>query len=106
MMKKLLFVLFVAGALAACNTKRSSTSEISTTVVPDTIQTVLHVERMTCDHCEMTIEGSVKELPGIVQVKAEHLDSTTLIKYDASQISIETIAQAIEKKGYKVVGEK
>lgn len=103
-MKKLFIVLFGIALLAACNSKNTNTKE-QLAAQADTIQKVLHVERMTCDHCEMTIEGSVKELAGIVSVKADHVDSTTVVKYDASKVSLTSISQAIEKKGYLVKGE-
>ncbi|MFA9392235.1 MAG: cation transporter [Prolixibacteraceae bacterium] len=103
-MKKIFILLFVI-ALTACQSKPGKTDG-NLSASHDTIQTVLHVERMTCDHCEMTIEGSVKELAGIVEVKADHEDSTTLVKYDAAVVTLADISAAIEKKGYKVIAEK
>lgn len=103
-MKNLIILVFSLAVLAACNSKPSQTKE-ELASAPDTIQTVLHVNNMTCNHCEMTVEGGVKELAGIVSVKASYLDSTTTIKYDASKVSLASISQAIEKKGYKVEGE-
>lgn len=104
-MKKILVLLLIVAAFTACNTKQNQSNE-SLASTADTIQTVLHVERMTCDHCEMTVEGSVKALPGIVEVKANFEDSTTSVQFDASLITLATITEAIEKNGYKVVGEK
>ena len=103
-MKKIFIVIFGLALITACNSKKASTKE-QLAAQPDTIQKVLHVERMTCDHCEMTIEGGVKELTGIVSVKANHIDSTTIVKYDASKVSLASISKAIEKKGYLVKGE-
>lgn len=90
--------------MTACNSKKASTKE-QLAAHPDTIQKILQVDRMTCDHCEMTIEGSIKELTVIVSVKADHEDSTTVVKYNASRVSLESISKAIEKKGYLVKGE-
>ena len=103
-MKKIFIILFGIALLTSCNSKTSNTKE-QLAVQPDTIQKVLHVERMSCHDCELTIEGSVKELAGIVSVKANHEDSTTVVKYDASKVSLASISKAIEKKGYLVTGE-
>ena len=102
-MKQILAIVFAVVVLTACNShnRKNETSVVSP---PDTIETVLHVEGMTCNHCEMAIQGSVAELTGIVSVKANHLDSTTIVKYDASQVGLDAIDQAIAKKGYKVTG--
>ena len=104
-MKKIFLLILIATAFTACNSKRNQLNDALATTA-DTIQTVLHVEWMTCDHCEMTIEGSVKALPGIVEVKANFEDSTTSVQFDVSQVTLTTITDAIEKNGYKVVGEK
>lgn len=103
-MKNLILIVFVI-IVASCNTK-TSTQSAQLSAQPDTIKTILHVEGMTCDHCEMTVQASVKELDGLVKVKANHVDSTTLVKFDASKTTIEEISKAIEKKGYKVIAEK
>lgn len=102
---KYLVIVFVLVLGFACNsTNKKVNQELSAT--PDTLKTVLHVEGMTCDHCEMTVQGSVNEIAGIVSIKADHVDSSTVVSYDASQTSLSEISKAIEKKGYKVVGEK
>lgn len=104
-MKRILVVFFALFVLAACNSNTKSNSE-ELSATPDTLQTLLHVEGMTCDHCEMTVQGSVAGLSGIVSIEANHVDSSTVVKYDTSQISLKQISEAIEKKGYQVVGEK
>lgn len=104
-MKKNLFILAFALAFIACNSKQTKNTEAVATL-PDTVALVLHVEGMTCNHCEMTVQGSVADLAGIIDIKADHRDSTSTVTYDASQINIDAITKAIEKKGYKVVGQK
>lgn len=103
-MRRIILFAFLLTIFAACQSKTAGTKdELAST--PDTLQTIFKVERMTCDHCEMTVEGSVKELAGIVSVKANFEDSTTIVKYDASKVTKTSIAEVIEKKGYKVAGE-
>ena len=104
-MKKLFSILLVIALFVACNSKTSKNSA-SVVAQPDTVLTILHVDGMTCDHCEMAIQGSVAELAGVIEVKANHEDSTTFVKYDASKVGLDAIDEAIAKKGYKVVGTK
>lgn len=101
-MKNILIILTIAMAIVACNSKNTKKVE-AIAADPDTVALVLHVEGMTCDHCEMTVQGSVTELAGIIDVKADHEDSTTVVKYDASQTNLEAIKKAIEQKGYNIV---
>lgn len=100
-MKHLLILAFALAILGACNSPKTKT-EANLSAEPDTVQTTLHVEGMSCDHCEMTIQDGVKQLDGIVEVVANHEDSTTYVKYDASKTSFKEITAAIQKKGYKV----
>ncbi|MDA3930090.1 MAG: cation transporter [Prolixibacteraceae bacterium] len=105
-MKKIIFIFAIILGLFACNSKKTSTTNGTLSTVSDTVKTVLHVEGMTCDHCEMTVQSSVGELSGLIKIEANYEDSTAYIQYDASQLTKKELAAAIEKKGYKVVGEK
>ena len=100
-MNKLVVIIFSVMLAFACNTK--STNESKTVSAPDTISTVLKVAGMTCEHCEMTVQGSVKDIAGLIGIKANHKDSTTAVVYDASQTNLQEISTAIEGRGYKVI---
>jgi len=106
-MKKISFLLVIILAMMACNQQaKKTTVDQKTTVVIDTVVTLLQVNGMSCDGCEATIEKSVSKLPGIFEVKADHEDSTTLVKFDGNQTNLEKIGEAIASKGYTMVGEK
>lgn len=104
-MKQGIILLLLTALLAACNTQTSSKQGNKVTQT-DTLSLVLHVERMTCEHCEMTVEGSVKALAGVIEANASHVDSSTTIRFNSAEVSLAEITEAIESKGYKVVGEK
>jgi copper chaperone CopZ len=104
-MKQGIILLLLTALLAACNTKTSN-KQGHEAVEADTVRLVLHVERMTCEHCEMTVEGSVKALAGVFEANASHVDSSTTIRFNSAEVSLAEITEAIESKGYKVVGEK
>lgn len=95
------FLFILLGLLAiACNQKDST--KTAEQPVAD-IELVYHVEGMTCDHCEMSIQKGVSELEGIVEIEANHEDSTTRIVYNPSKTDPDEITAAIEKRGYQVI---
>lgn len=104
-MKTGIVLVLLVTLLAACS-RQGSNKQGKNTMIADTVSMVLQVERMTCEHCEMTVENSVKALPGIAEVKASHVDSSTVLRYNAAEVTLADITKAIESKGYKVVGEK
>lgn len=95
------FLLIMLGIFTiACNQKDSTKTAEQPTA---DVELVYHVEGMTCDHCEMSIQKGVNELEGIAEVEANHEDSTTRIIYDPSKTDPDKITAAIEKRGYHVV---
>ncbi len=96
---KIITLLIALFALAACNSK-PSTKEAEVKAEP--VTEVFHVEGMTCDHCEESVQKGVAELPGIQLVEANYEDSTTKVVYDPSLVDETQIKSAIEKRGYTV----
>ncbi|WP_159521927.1 heavy-metal-associated domain-containing protein [Sunxiuqinia indica] len=95
-------LLFVALSLfsIACNQKKSTTADKENV---EEIELVYHVEGMTCDHCEKSIQKGVNELNGISLVEANHEDSTAHVVYNPAETDAKEIIAAIEKRGYHVV---
>ncbi len=106
-MKNLFFVFLVAAFIAGCSGKSTSTDNASpaATVVANKTMT-LAVEGMTCTGCENTIQETVTKLAGVANVKASHLDSTAVVSFDSTQVSIAAIGDAITEAGYVFKGEK
>jgi copper chaperone CopZ len=59
------------------------------------------VEGMTCMGCELSVESSVKLLPGILNIKASSGNKNVKVEFDKSLTSIEEIMDAIGQTGYK-----
>ncbi|CAH2101702.1 unnamed protein product [Euphydryas editha] len=57
---------------------------------------------MTCQSCVRSIEGSVRELPGIQHVKVELSEHAGYFRYDPSVCSVEAIRSHIEDMGFDV----
>lgn len=102
-MKQLFFLFLLAALLVGCSGK--STTDATQTVVANKT-TTLAIEGMTCNGCENTIQEAVGKLAGVVSVNASHLDSTAIISYDTTQISVSKIGEAITEAGYEYKGEK
>ncbi len=65
---------------------------------------VIKVDGMTCRKCEKAVEKEVKKVSGVIEVKADHKSGTCKVKVKAGT-NLEDIKKAIEKAGYKPVGE-
>jgi mercuric ion transport protein len=68
------------------------------------IQTTFVVEGMTCTGCENAIQKRVSSLPGIELVEADHVAMQTMVVFDKSKVTEESITQAIIDAGYAVTG--
>ncbi len=66
---------------------------------------VLNVPSVSCRHCKMAIEGAVGRLKGVVAVAVAVEDKSVDVRFDADQIGLATIEQAIADEGYEVAGE-
>ena len=67
-----------------------------------TDQLTLTVTGMTCGGCENAIKRAVSNLAGVSNVDASHGENRVTVTFDPSKLDRETIAQQIEKAGYKV----
>ncbi len=62
----------------------------------------ISIKGMTCNHCTMNVEKTVKQLQGIKEVKASLSDNSATIK--GENINLEEIKKAIESIGYEYTG--
>lgn len=70
--------------------------------VPQNVATVtIPVEGMTCMTCEMTVNKSLKNLPGVFNSNADSATGQVSVQYDPLKVSIQQMADAINKTGYK-----
>lgn len=80
--------------------------ELDSTVVisdPDNVHSVaFSIDGMTCTGCEHHIENAVSKLEGIVTVKASYQDANTMVEFDQSRTTLESVVEAINSTGYEV----
>ncbi|WP_319229742.1 heavy metal-associated domain-containing protein [Draconibacterium orientale] len=98
-MKKLLY-LFILVGFVACNSGTQKTTEVAQ---PEQIaESTIAIGGLHCDACVASVEKGVNSLSGIESVKVTLADSTAIVKYNASAVSIDEIEKSIEKRGYTI----
>ena len=63
---------------------------------------VLDVPDISCNHCKMAIEAALLGLAGVIAVEAEVPAKTVSVRFDADELTLQAIKQAIEEAGYAV----
>ena len=62
----------------------------------------ISVPEIHCDHCKMSIEGALNELPGVDLATVDVPQATVTVNYDESSVSRDDIVGAIVEQGYDV----
>jgi copper chaperone len=62
----------------------------------------LSVPGISCDHCKMSIEQAVGELPGVDAVEVDISARTVDLSFDEATVGLDRIIDAIEEVGYEV----
>ena len=76
-----------------CTTQRREVNRMS--------DTVLKIEGMTCMHCKMRVEKSLKGVAGVSSVQVDLAKKEAVIAGSAEQPAL---AKAVTDAGYKVTG--
>jgi copper chaperone len=63
-------------------------------------KTVLHVEGMSCGHCEIAVQDAARKLPGVKKARASKRKKEAVVEYDPELVTREQIAGAITAIGY------
>lgn len=56
---------------------------------------------MDCSDCEKTLSEYLKFEKGVKDLKVDHVSNTIMVEYKEGKSSDESMAKAVEKKGYK-----
>jgi Cu+-exporting ATPase len=65
-------------------------------------QVILPITGMTCANCVITVERSVKKLPGVDSASVNLASERATINYDSATLSIGQIIERIDRAGYGV----
>ena len=63
------------------------------------------VEGMSCSGCERAIQKVVNNIEGVESARADLQTSTVSVAYNPDKVNVEQIKSAVNKIGYKLVGE-
>ncbi|MDQ7045549.1 MAG: cation transporter [Sulfurimonas sp.] len=100
---KIVLSLGLLLAFSACCDSKDEEKEAVKIDNTKVLKMVLNVQGMTCEGCEATIQNNVSKLAGVVSVKASHVDKTTTVDFDTTQISAAQIEKVIIETGYKII---
>lgn len=59
------------------------------------------VAGMTCLTCELTVESSLKRLPGVAGAEANVAQQRVTVQYNPAQVTVEQLMAAINQTGYQ-----
>ncbi|MGN0301630.1 MAG: heavy metal translocating P-type ATPase [Anaerotardibacter sp.] len=77
--------------------------EQNTTGKSVAMKKTMTIEGMMCPHCEMHTRNALEALEGVTVHKVSHEEGVAEVELD-KEISDETLKQAVEEQGYKVLG--
>ena len=102
----LLIASLVVAAFAGLNVYTFASQRQQAAATPGVLsstatEAVIPVEGMTCLTCELTIESSLKRLPGVESVDARVAEQAAHVRYDPAQIGLTEIVETINKTGYR-----
>ena len=58
-------------------------------------------QRIFCDGCERRVEGLLKSLPGVRQVRAQARNQRIEVLFDATALDTDAITAGLAKAGYE-----
>nr|XP_056715148.1 copper-transporting ATPase 1 [Euleptes europaea] len=79
---------------------KSPLQDVSSTMHPLTIVTVINIEGMTCNSCVQSIEGVISQKPGVKSICVSLLHHNGTIEYDPMLTSPDDLRTAIEDMGF------
>ncbi len=77
-------------------------NKIKTKTEVKTMEKTIKIEGMMCPHCEATVKECLEALPGVDSAEVSHTAGTAVVSM-SGDVSDDTLKQAVEAKGYKVI---
>ena len=63
---------------------------------------LLNVEGMSCSHCVNAVKNAAGGLDGVSEVEVDLKGQTVTVEYNADEVTLDSIKEAIEDQGYDV----
>jgi copper chaperone CopZ len=68
-------------------------------------QAVFKIKGMTCESCTQHVNSEISKVIGIVAFQTSYENANSIVKFDNSKTSVDSIAAAINSTGYKVISQ-
>ncbi|MBG9989390.1 heavy-metal-associated domain-containing protein [Aerococcaceae bacterium DSM 111176] len=62
-----------------------------------------NVEGLSCAGCARTVENTLKDIEGVNNASVNLAEKTATVSYEDTNISFETLSDAVAESGYKLV---
>ena len=62
----------------------------------------LKIKGMSCSHCTKSVEDSLKDLDGVLNVNVSLENSNAIVEFDENKVSIDSIVETIKELEYEV----
>ena len=82
--------------------KRSEKQETAEPPLAGLSEARFGVPGVTCAHCQQTIEGALKVLPGVAVAEVDLQSKAVRIAYDSDAVGQDALVTAIKDSGYDV----
>lgn len=81
----------------------NNTTYASVTKKEDVAEANLFIKGMTCEGCENSVTHALSNKEGVIEVVTSYKDGSAKVKFDFSLVTVEELAQSVEKEtGYLV----
>ncbi|QOP42795.1 hypothetical protein FJR45_02045 [Sulfurimonas sediminis] len=97
----LLLLFFALTFTVGCSDEKKET-KVVTVKKSDIVLKTIGVNGMTCMGCEVTLEGAVSKIEGVVKVKASAKNNQAAVEFDKTKTDEESIRKSIIESGYEV----
>ena len=89
--------------LTKAGDNEASMSAINNESEDNVMQKTMNIEGMMCTHCEAAVKKALEALDGVQEAAVSHEAGTAVVTL-TSDVSNETLKEAVEAKDYKVLG--
>lgn len=97
----IIVAVFVGMNLVTALQSEASDQKANAPILQNAASVVIPVSGMTCMACEVSVNSALKKLPGVLDANADSRAGQVTVKYDPLKVSIQQMADAITKAGYK-----
>ncbi|MGZ3852678.1 MAG: mercuric transport protein MerTP [Flavisolibacter sp.] len=71
----------------------------------DIKQAEFKIKGMTCEGCTEHVNSQIAKIKGVINYQTSYVKGNSIVKFDNSKTSVDTIAKAINNTGYKVTSQ-